>query len=77
MRDYPTAHPDRVAIHRKGTRFNAAGVLFVEFPAGAGPQMATFMHTFVHLPGALPRHSRPTRAAIQAAPLRSVDGDVR
>jgi len=33
--DYPHLAPDRVAIHRTGTRFDAAGVLFVEFPGVA------------------------------------------
>ena len=66
--DYPHLYPDRVAIHRTGTRFDAAGALFVEFPVGAGPQLATFMHTFVHLPGALPVRLRPTREAIPPPP---------
>jgi hypothetical protein len=52
--DYPTAFYDRIAIHRKDTRYDAAGVIFVEVPAGAGPQVAAFLHTFVHLPGAFP-----------------------
>lgn len=73
--DYPNAYPDRVAIHRKGTRFDAAGVIFVESPVGAGPQMATFLHTFVYLSGGLPRRLRPTRDATQTSPLRSREGD--
>ena len=76
MRDYPAAFPDRVAIHRKGARPDAAGVIFLEFPAGAGPQMATFIHTFLHLPGALPRVPPPTREALQAEPIRSHEDGV-
>ena len=68
LTDYPSAFNDRVAIHRKGARYDAAGAIFVEFPVGAGPQMATFLRTFVHLPGALPRRLRPTRAAIEPPP---------
>ena len=75
LRDYPDRFPDRVAIHRKGARYDSAGMLFLEFPAGAGPQMATFLHTFVHLPGGFPRHSPPANDALQADPLRSCDGD--
>jgi hypothetical protein len=69
IRDYPTLAPDRVAVHRAGARLDAAGTLFVEFPAGAGLQMATFMHTFVHLPGALPAQARPNGEALIAPPL--------
>ena len=68
MVDYPALAPDRVAIHRAGARLDAAGTLFVEFPAGAGLQMATFMHTFVHLPGALPARVRPTSEALMRPP---------
>ena len=75
LRDYPDRFPDRVAIHRKGARYDSAGMLYLEFPAGAGPQMATFLHTFVHLPGGFPRHSSPASDALQADPLRSCDGD--
>ena len=39
--DYPNFAPGRVAIHRAGARLDAAGTLFVEFPAGAGLQMAS------------------------------------
>ena len=75
IRDYPTLAPDRVAIHRAGARHDAAGTLFVEFPAGAGLQMATFMHTFVHLPGALPTQARPGGEALIAPPLRSASAE--
>ena len=74
MIDYPTLAPDRVAIHRAGARLDAAGTLFVEFPAGAGLQMATFMHTFVHLPGALPARVRPTSEALMAPPRSASAG---
>ena len=71
MRDYPAKFPDRVAIHRVGARHDASGTLFVEFPAGAGPQVATFIHTWVHLPGALPAKARPNSEALIAPPVRS------
>ena len=74
MRDYPTLAPDRVAIHRAGARLDAAGTLFVEFPAGTGLQMATFLHTFVHLPGALPARVRPDSEALAAPPRNASEG---
>jgi len=74
MRDYPILAPDRVAIHRAGARLDAAGTLFVEFPTGTGLQMATFLHTFVHLPGALPARVRPDSEALAAPPRNASEG---
>ena len=66
--DYPNFAPDLVAIHRAGgARLDAAGTLFVEFPAGAGLQLATWMQTFVHLPGALPARLHPTYEDLMAS----------
>ena len=74
MIDYPTIFPDRIAIRRKGTRHDSAGSIYIEVPAGAGPQVAAFLHAFAHLPGSVPQKLHPPREAFEAPPSRIETG---
>jgi hypothetical protein len=65
---------NRVSIRRKGTRHDPAGAIYVEVPAGTGPQVATFLHTFAHLPGSVPPQLSASREALQDVPSRLETG---
>ena len=72
--DHPQAFPDRIAIHRKGARIDTAGAIFIEVPPGDGPTVASFLTSFIYLPGQIPQCRKPTDAMLSQPPQRT-DGE--